>query len=76
MVRVLIVMFILFSFRCWATGVLAVAATRMSCGAALGPADAVAVPVVAVGWSFQEWAIHKYLLHGLEVTILLCHSGA
>lgn len=39
------------------------------CGdtAPLGLADAVAVPVVAVGWSFQEWAIHKYLLHGLEV---------
>lgn len=29
--------------------------------------DALAVPVVAVGWSFQEWAIHKYLLHGLKV---------
>lgn len=41
----------------------------MSCDAALGPADAVAVPAVAVGWSFQEWAIHKYLLHGFEVTI-------
>lgn len=39
------------------------------CGATspLGLADAAAVPVVAVGWSFQEWAIHKYLLHGLEV---------
>lgn len=39
------------------------------CGDAdpLGLADAVAVPVVVVGWSFQEWAIHKYLLHGLEV---------
>lgn len=58
-------------FRCDAglSGILAVVATRMSCDAALGPADAVAVPVVVVGWSFQEWAIHKYLLHGLEVTI-------
>jgi len=47
-----------------------VAAMRvLLCGDAdpLGLADAVAVPVVAVGWSFQEWAIHKYLLHGLEV---------
>ncbi|CAN0430885.1 unnamed protein product, partial [Scytosiphon promiscuus] len=31
--------------------------------APLGLADAAAVPVVAIGWSFQEWAIHKYLLH-------------
>lgn len=53
----------------WAAGILAVVATRVSCGAALGPADAAAVPVVAAGWSFQEWAIHKHLLHGLEVTV-------
>lgn len=40
---------------------------RLSCGVALGAGDAVALPTVAVGWSLQEWAIHKYLLHGFEV---------
>lgn len=47
------------------------------CGEAtpLGLADAVAVPVVAVGWSFQEWAIHKYLLHGLEVRSAAARGG-
>ena len=43
---------------------------RVSCDSAFGPADAAALPAVAVGWSFQEWAIHKYLLHGLEVIIV------
>lgn len=52
---------------CRRTGIAAVVAARVCCGATLGLTDAVAVPVVAVGWSFQEWAIHKYLLHGLEV---------
>eukprot|EP00752_Nemacystus_decipiens_P011933 g10583.t1 len=50
-------------------GILSVAALRILwCGdaAPLGLADAVAVPIVAVGWTFQEWAVHKYLLHGLE----------
>lgn len=28
--------------------------------------EAVAVPLVAVGWVLQEWAIHKFLLHGLS----------
>lgn len=46
----------------------------MSCDAALGPADAAVVPLVVVGWSFQEWAIHKYLLHGLEV-IFISHRA-
>ncbi|CAN0571037.1 unnamed protein product, partial [Ectocarpus sp. 12 AP-2014] len=46
-------------------GILSAVALRvLLCGATspLGLADAAAVPVVAVGWSFQEWAIHKYLL--------------
>ncbi|CAM9582699.1 unnamed protein product, partial [Ectocarpus sp. 6 AP-2014] len=50
-------------------GILSAVALRvLLCGetSPLGLADAAAVPVVAVGWSFQEWAIHKYLLHGLE----------
>ncbi|CAM9754519.1 unnamed protein product [Choristocarpus tenellus] len=32
----------------------------------LGVADAMALPVVAAGWSIQEWAIHRFLLHGFE----------
>lgn len=50
-----------------------VLAARVCCGDGLGAADAVVVPLVAAGWSFQEWAIHKYLLHGLEVGV--CNSG-
>ena len=42
-------------------------ATRLCCDAEFSFADTVAVPIVALGWSFQEWAIHKYLLHGVEV---------
>ncbi|CAN0432496.1 unnamed protein product, partial [Hapterophycus canaliculatus] len=46
-------------------GILSVVAARvLLCGGAapLGLADAAAIPIVGVGWSFQEWAIHKYLL--------------
>lgn len=49
-------------------GILGVVATRLSCDGALSLADAAAVPIVAVGWSFQEWALHKYILHGAEVS--------
>lgn len=57
-----------FDLLLFLAGILAVVTIRASCGAPIGWADAAALPLVAVGWAFQEWAIHKYLLHGLEVT--------
>ncbi|CAM9556520.1 unnamed protein product, partial [Discosporangium mesarthrocarpum] len=46
-------------------GIAALMLVRIS-ASPLSITDALAVPVVAVGWSFQEWAIHKYLLHGFK----------
>lgn len=51
------------------TGILSVVTARLCCDDALGLTDAAAVPIVAAGWSIQEWAIHKYLLHGMKVYI-------
>lgn len=56
-----------FSYYIYRAGILGVVTARLCCDDALGLTDAAAVPIVAAGWSLQEWAIHKYLLHGMKV---------
>lgn len=41
---------------------------RLTSAVPLGAGDAIAVPLVVVGWSLQEWALHKYLLHGFQAS--------
>lgn len=45
------------------SGLIGLAVGRGSAGA-LNIQDFVAVPLTALGWVIQEWAIHRYLLHG------------
>ncbi len=47
-------------------GLAALLSGRISAQAPVTPLEALSIPLTVAGWVVQEWAIHRYLLHGFE----------